>query len=254
MSFVSLFSKEKSEGFIVQTRDVKTPLSHLLRTAEAHRLASLLQLRLAFRHLQETSFHSDESPVSERGARTRSGTSSRLSTGTTTCSHSIVSLAAQLVHILEQIPVESGSKSSHSMLFLSAAAGLRFDGDSALDADMLLYGCTGSWTSNNISSFFTDTAPSAAFPWSQLDSSGLPASDSVVSAQFTNRVSDEVSKGRDVVWTRLTGLRRALPQGTSDDTLGLVHALWSEYDIPESASSYVLDRCHDEDGVDVMLW
>jgi hypothetical protein len=253
MDFVSLCSKEESEGYIVQTRDDKTPLSHLLLTAEAYRLASLLQLRLAFRHLEETPCSSDVAPVSER--EPPGGKSSRLSTGTT-CSHSIVSLAVQLVHILEQIPVESGSKSSHSMLFLSAAAGLRFNGNSALEADMLSCGCTGSWTSNEIGWLFADTIPSDAFSWSRLGSSALSISEpDLPAAQYANRVSDEVSRTRDVVWTRLTGLRRALPQGTSDDTLQLVHALWSEYDRQEPTSSdvYWMDVMT-RTGSTLMLW
>lgn len=251
MDFVSLCSKEESEGFIVQTRDDRTPLSHLLLTAEAYRLASLLQLRLAFRHLEEAPCRPDEASAQEREPRTRD----EKSFTDTTCVHQLVTLAVQLVHTLEQIPVESGSKSSHSMLFLSAAAGLRFDRNSALEADMLSCGCTGSWTSNDISSIFTDTSPSATFPWSHLSSSSLSTSEPDLPAQYANRVSDEVSRARGVVWTRLTGLRRALPQGTSDDTLQLVHALWSEYDRQESASSdvYWMDVMT-RTGSTLMLW
>ncbi|KAH6646737.1 hypothetical protein BKA67DRAFT_683986 [Truncatella angustata] len=48
MDFGVIVLTEELEGYLVHTQDEKTPLLHLLQTAEAYRQAALLQLHLAF--------------------------------------------------------------------------------------------------------------------------------------------------------------------------------------------------------------
>ncbi|KAM0437822.1 hypothetical protein ACHAPT_002187 [Fusarium lateritium] len=98
MDFDTLVLMDEVNGYFVETRDDKTPLSHLLQTAEAYRQAALLQLHLAFGNLPA---------------------------GTTPRAEFLLGLVIRLLATLEQIPLDSGSRSIHPMLYLSAAAGLR---------------------------------------------------------------------------------------------------------------------------------
>ncbi|RSL70886.1 hypothetical protein CEP53_001774 [Fusarium sp. AF-6] len=98
MDFDTLVLMDEVNGYFIETRDDKTPISHLLQTAEAYRQAALLQLHLAFNHL---------------------------STDTTPRADFLLGLVLRLLGTLEQIPLDSGSRTIHSMLYLSAAAGLR---------------------------------------------------------------------------------------------------------------------------------
>ncbi|KAH7268184.1 fungal-specific transcription factor domain-containing protein [Fusarium solani] len=98
MDFDTLVLMDEVNGYFIETRDDKTPISHLLQTAEAYRQAALLQLHLAFNHL---------------------------SVDTTPRAEFLLRLVLRLLETLEQIPLDSGSRTIHPMLYLSAAAGLR---------------------------------------------------------------------------------------------------------------------------------
>lgn len=98
MDFDTLVLMDEVNGYFIETRDDKTPISHLLQTAEAYRQAALLQLHLAFDHL---------------------------SANTTSRAKFLLRLVLGLLQTIEQIPLDSGSRTIHSMLYLSAAAGLR---------------------------------------------------------------------------------------------------------------------------------
>ncbi|KAL2678770.1 hypothetical protein Neosp_009521 [[Neocosmospora] mangrovei] len=97
MDFDTLVLMDEVNGYFVETRDDKTPISHLVQTAEAYRQAALLQLHLAFNHLSAD----------------------------TSRAKFLLGLVLGLLQTLEQIPLDSGSRTIHSMLYLSAAAGLR---------------------------------------------------------------------------------------------------------------------------------
>ncbi|RTE82755.1 hypothetical protein BHE90_002752 [Fusarium euwallaceae] len=99
MDFDTLVLMDEVNGYFVETRDDKTPISHLLQTAEAYRQAALLQLHLAFNHL---------------------------SADTTPRADFLLGLVLRLLRTLEQIPLNSGSRTIHPMLYLSAADGLRY--------------------------------------------------------------------------------------------------------------------------------
>ncbi|RSL57788.1 hypothetical protein CEP54_008100 [Fusarium duplospermum] len=98
MDFDTLVLMDEANGYFIETRDDKTPISHLLQTAEAYRQAALLQLHLAFNHIS-----ADTTPRAEF----------------------LLGLVLRLLDTLEQIPLDSGSRTIHPMLYLSAAAGLR---------------------------------------------------------------------------------------------------------------------------------
>lgn len=98
MDFDTLVLMDEVNGYFIETRDDKTPISHLLQTAEAYRQAALLQLHLAFDDLS-----ADIAPRTEF----------------------LLGLVLRLLETLEQIPLDSGSRTIHPMLYLSAAAGLR---------------------------------------------------------------------------------------------------------------------------------
>ncbi|KAJ4311205.1 hypothetical protein N0V84_010567 [Fusarium piperis] len=99
MDFDTLVLMDEANGYFIETRDDRTPISHLLQTAEAYRQAALLQLHLAFNHLSADN--------------------------TTPRAEFILGLVQRLLQILELIPLDSGSRTIHPMLYLSAAAGLR---------------------------------------------------------------------------------------------------------------------------------
>ncbi|KAH7233011.1 taurine catabolism dioxygenase TauD, TfdA family-domain-containing protein [Fusarium tricinctum] len=116
MDFDTIVLLEEVQGFLVDTRDDNTPVSHLLQTAEAYRKAGLLQLYLIF----------DDLVVNTTGGRPGS-TGTDNSTDEESRAKCLVDLALQLTNTLEKIPVASGSKFIHPMLYLSAAVGLRFN-------------------------------------------------------------------------------------------------------------------------------
>ncbi|KAM0312586.1 hypothetical protein ACHAPQ_012204, partial [Fusarium lateritium] len=117
MDFDAFVLMEELQGFHVDTRDVNTPVSHLLDTAEAYRKAGLLQLYLTF----------DDLVVNTSGGQNAS-TSTDSAVDEAFRAKSILDLTLQLVATLEGIPAESGSKFIHPMLYVSAAVGLKFHG------------------------------------------------------------------------------------------------------------------------------
>ncbi|KAM5346158.1 hypothetical protein ACJ41O_009163 [Fusarium nematophilum] len=122
MDFGSLVLMEEVQGFPVQTGDDKTPLSHLLQTAEAYRQAALLQLHLAFSDLERGGgriLNDDSLPDTTGGSESLfdavdGGDSNATASGAVGNGQSpaefLLSLALQLVSTLEQIPAESGSR------------------------------------------------------------------------------------------------------------------------------------------------
>lgn len=105
-------------GFSTDTGDHLTPTSHLLLTAEAYRQAALLQLHLTFSPDQEDS----------ESMRTPSLESHFINPAT---------LALRLTKTLEQVPADSGSRSIHPVLYLSAAAGLKYGSSFVTDPETI---------------------------------------------------------------------------------------------------------------------
>ncbi|KAI1032530.1 hypothetical protein LB503_012600 [Fusarium chuoi] len=116
MDFDTIVLLEELQGFYVDTRDDNTPVSHLLETAEAYRKAGLLQLYLTF----------DDLAVNASGGQNALAHGCNDAKDKTWREKCLTDLALQLVATLERIPAESGSKFIHPMLYVSAAAGLKF--------------------------------------------------------------------------------------------------------------------------------
>ncbi|VUC22245.1 unnamed protein product [Clonostachys rosea] len=227
MDFVALIHQEEDHGFPVQTRDDSTPISHLLLTAEAYRQASLLQLHLSF---------SDLEMIQHEKCSGLPGTpfnreTSQLNRDEQTRSEFLLGMTLKLVKRLGQIPAQSGSKSIHPMLYVSAAAGLRYD----------------NWPEpQDISQAGGSTSPA-----------GIPgrATMSEDPGSFLPAYAMEISAARSFVWTRLNGLQQTFPERTSDSTLRLVKAIWKKYDgsQPGYTHTHWLDIMA-ETGLSITLW
>lgn len=225
MDFGTIVSAEEAQGFPVQTQDKDTPMSHLLQTAEAYRQAALLQLHL--------SFHDLPSP----NGTPCDNTTNSVETGSSQAEALIVR-ALHLVSILEKIPIESRSTSIHPMLYLSAAAGLRFTLHPAIQQSGLQE--PGAAVSGREPSPLQMQPPSDITTQPALVSSRNPfqqaPNSAHISSLFILSSVLEVSKARRLVWTRLSTLHQAMPQRVGDGALRLVKDIWYEYDTSSSRS------------------
>ncbi|KAK4493824.1 hypothetical protein PRZ48_015009 [Zasmidium cellare] len=112
----------------LQTGDNSTPIAHLQNTAEAYRLAALLQLYITFPDLevrvddtaasQENEIVDDDASALERN-------------------QALTTLTLLLVDVLERIPPDSGTRCIQPVLYVSAATGLRFDTPVVADPEMV---------------------------------------------------------------------------------------------------------------------
>ncbi|CAG9990579.1 unnamed protein product [Clonostachys byssicola] len=225
MDFDALILQEEDHGFPVQTRDDTTPISHLLLTAEAYRQASLLQLHLSFNDLEMIQH------LKGSTSTLFTGQSFQMKGDEKARAQFLLRMTLELVGILRRIPAESGSKSIHPMLYVSAAAGLRHD----------------TWTE-------TQDISSASVPAKEA---GIVTRATLSEDQgsFLPAHSMEISAARKFVWTRLSGLQQAFPERTSDSTLRLVKAIWKEYD--DSPSGHPCTHWLDvmaETGLGITLW
>ena len=211
------------------TGDPNAPLSHLVDTAEAYRLASLLHLYLAFSDL-EVKFVRNVAPGSDGldGAALWTQAPADMQRD-----QALITLTLRLVDVLKRIPADSGARCIQPILLISAAAGLKFDvpahsarspgiiasqsihpkgtmiNHTAL-ADASLNSCGNGQPPN----FFGDLDPSPTCPDNlQLTSLTL-----------------EVSAGRRFVVNRLGALQQSLPPRPIGVALALVRAVWFNYD------------------------
>lgn len=212
MDFESLILMDEVQGFPVQTEDENTPTAHLLQTAEAYRQAALLQLHLSFHDLETTP---NNTFPSSTGTYPRNMCHMAVANAQSRNEH-ILSIALNLVNILERIPNQSGCRSIHLMLYLSAATGLKVE------------------------------------PFVEYQGRHDVASvDTVVP-----RTALEVSRARQFVLARLSGLRQTLPHRRLDSTIELVENIWRQYDTqgsPPCTLVYWLDTMT-KNGSAVTLW
>ncbi|GKU07666.1 unnamed protein product [Fusarium langsethiae] len=208
MDFDTIVLLEEVEGYYVETQDEKTPVSHLLQTAEAYRKAGLLQLYLGFDDLIVST---DEGRAGSAAAGPRLGDAvDKDSRG-----GFLVDLALQLVAILETIPARSGSKFIHPMLYLSAAVGLRF-------------GSHGP----DLSGGFKD----GSFTMPQVDWN--PENQTIDTAAYFNGLATfipqsilKVAEARRFVWARLSIFRQALPHKAGDSALYVPSTFYTKKEI-----------------------
>ena len=244
MDFNAFISAEEARGFPVLTRDDNTPVSHLVQTAEAYRIASLLQLRLTFGDLPTITWKRPRvggNPNSSHNPTTSFITDEPM----VSCAGSSQSLAIDLVNILDHIPAHSGSKSIHPVLYLSAAAGLRLQphpSTAMVSSHDLPIGMD---TQEATGSIHTDDGSSIklARPDSALDNHTA-----------TLDLNTDVTRARVVARRRLSALERPLAHKARNNMLRLVDTIWHEYDSsPSAAETHWLDitRKH---GLNVTLW
>ncbi|PSN58918.1 hypothetical protein BS50DRAFT_473072, partial [Corynespora cassiicola Philippines] len=209
MDFGSLIFVEEAQGYCVQTKDEDTPLAHLLQTAEAYRNSALLQLHLTF----------DDIPMTPQDSLGGFSCLDKLPCQTTNDTAAnehyheeyLRSLALGLIRFLEKIPDTSRSRSIHPLLYLSAAAGLRFSTASITHRSFEM--TTLSFGSNN----------------SYINNSTTPV----------DQLTFEITQARRLVCSRLSSLQQALPHKSSTNLLRLVRNIWLEYDSPQPYHSKI---------------
>ncbi|ETS88082.1 hypothetical protein PFICI_01910 [Pestalotiopsis fici W106-1] len=216
MDFGALVLMDEVQGFPVHTQDDNTPIAHLVQTAEAYRLAGILQLKLAFPEI--VSELSDHETIRNEKFQ----------------ADNVVASALQLVSLLEQIPPESGSLSIHALLFLSVAAGLEcpakrqktFTWNYTTREDPELF-CDPNSMSMSGQANCPSVTEGAQVPRYLQD----PRSGTVhYGYGFLPPLTWEICKARRFVRTRLAILQRKLPHRASSSLLQIVDTIWSEYD------------------------
>jgi hypothetical protein len=219
-------------GFPIHTGDAATPTLHLVQTAEAYRLASLLLLYLTFDDLEIA-------PLGRLGSQSSDPCLQEHAWDRTTRTQRTTALALQMVTILERIPVESGSRSIHPILYLSAASGLRFQ----QSAGQGLKGRCNVHEAPPRSAVEEDSGPEHTFvPAVAGDSSSFAPSQFATSRHHTtenpqhqsppsiSRSSIEVAKARQFVQARMGSLRHTLPPQPLEIVSALIKAIWAAYD------------------------
>jgi len=215
-----------------ETGDPNAPLSHLIDTAEAYRLASLLHLYLAFsdlnikfvRNCAASSLPNDNksSWVQAPPGMSRD--------------HALINLTLRLVEVLKRIPVDSGARCIQPILLISAATGLRFDvpthqtnlpvsTSNSIHRNGTLINQTAISDANIRSSGLFDSND-RAFDFSTTFGSVGADTDAV---QLTS-LTLEVSAARRFIVNRLGALQQSLPPRPISVALALVRAVWFNYD------------------------
>lgn len=239
MDFDALVLMEEAQGFAVETRDINTPVSHLVWTAEAFRQAALLQLDLTFKNLGRIT---EEPPVSQEfllAGVLPNGTAGDTSSEEQRRGEMLLRSTLRLVRVLEQIPADSGSRSIHPMLHLSAAAGLRFI--TGVDSQDSAYPATGNLGQGNDplgfllsenSAIPMTTSPLFNTVPSELDmlNVGFQSMTGSAAHVINPQSTFEIVKARQFVWTRLQNLQQSLPHGASNSMSHLVKNIWLEFD------------------------
>ncbi|KAF7188660.1 Gamma-butyrobetaine dioxygenase [Pseudocercospora fuligena] len=206
-------------GFSIRTGDKTTPTSHLIQTAEAYRLAALLQLYMEFEDL-DFKFVGIDDRNSKENATVMSHVAANISSMKR--NEKITAITLQLVRLLESIPIGSGSRSIHPMLYLSAASGLRFDTNSlAQGVGTADFGDSDVHTSASSAGLF----------------SAMSLFQSVPSDVIMTRSTLEIARARRVILTRLSVFQHSLPSRPLRILADLIRKIWSAYD--DSAGSRV---------------
>jgi hypothetical protein len=211
-----------------ETGDPNAPLSHLVDTAEAYRLASLLHLYLAFSDL-EVKFVRNCASISAKDNNKSSWVQAPQGMPR---GHALVTLTLRLVEVLKRIPVDSGARCIQPILLISAATGLRFD----VPAHQTNFPMGASSPIHRRGTMINQTA---MFGTNTLFNSNDRAFD--FSADFGSTQADadavqltsltlEVAAARRFVVNRLGALQQSLPPRPIGVALALVRAVWFNYD------------------------
>jgi hypothetical protein len=230
MDFNIYVQLEEACGYPVQTRDHNTPISHLLETAESFRQAALLQLFLSFDDLPLLQEH-DQHDVSagELSQRfTRSTEKQRREA-------ILLKMCLRLAKALEGIPIGSGCKSIHPMLYLAVAVGLRYNTTleslgSYQHTDGL---CTFTDPVSETFQYVQDTGNLACTALEDISAFALDRTQDMMTP--VSRQKMEITEARQIVEMRLNILRQMVPHASSGHVLRVVKALWSAYDCTGSS-------------------
>jgi hypothetical protein len=216
-----------------ETGDPNAPLSHLVDTAEAYRLASLLHLYLAFSDLEVKfirSCTSDLTADNDAISWTEAPTNMHRD-------QALLTLTLRLVDVLKRIPANSGARCIQPILLISAAAGLKFDvpvqtaspKTSAPPTSIHVGG-----TMINRGAFAESRTGSSMLFDSNSHTSGFPDSLDALSAcdkmPLLTSLTLEVSTARRFIVNRLGALQQSLPPRPIGVALALVRAIWFNYD------------------------
>jgi hypothetical protein len=211
-----------------ETGDPNAPLSHLIDTAEAYRLASLLHLYLAFSDLEVKFVRNCASSLPNNDPSSWVQAPPGMPRD-----HALVNLTLKLVEVLKRIPVDSGARCIQPILLISAATGLRFDvpthqtnfpvgTSSSIHRKGTMINQTAMFDANACLFNSNDRA----FDFSPEFSSNQIAPDAV---QLTS-LTLEVAAARRFIVNRLGALQQSLPPRPIGVALALVRAVWFNYD------------------------
>ncbi|KAF7547610.1 hypothetical protein G7Z17_g7606 [Cylindrodendrum hubeiense] len=192
-----------------ETGDQHTPCMHLVKVAEAYRIAALLQLYQTFPDLVALRIP-DTSSTSRRGP--------------VPWEDWIVPLSLRLIDILEHIPPESGSRMVQPLLCITASTGLRLDIPESSWS-------VGSWL-DNLSvpqeipiSVNQENCDIGEF-MNQLSDVGQTEHP----PNMPTQLSIDVGNARAFVLQRLNMLENTLPPKPIIMAKNLVQAIWAAYD------------------------
>jgi hypothetical protein len=216
-----------------ETGDPNAPLSHLVDTAEAYRVASLLHLYLAFSDLEVKASRNNVSELTDDNDIS----SWSRSPANMDRDQALLTLTLRLVDVLKRIPADSGARCIQPILLISAAAGLKFD----IPVQTAVSHRNGMISSIHIGGTMINRE---ALSETLTGSSMLFGTDGKTPG-FTNDFDDsltneemplltsltlEVSSARRFVINRLGALQQSLPPRPIGVALALVRAIWSNYD------------------------
>lgn len=213
-----------------ETGDPNAPLSHLVDTAEAYRLASLLHLYLAFSDLEVKFIRESVFDVTnDEDTSSWTQTPSNMHRD-----QALLTLTLRLVDVLKRIPADSGARCIQPILLISAAAGLKFD----IPVQTANSGRNGSSTSIHVGgtminrSAMSDPLDNSsvlfdpALGLSNIMNASLACEELPVLTSLTLEVSD----ARRFIINRLGALQQSLPPRPIGVALALVRAIWFNYD------------------------
>jgi hypothetical protein len=233
LSFDFIGGQQDTKARPNETGDPNAPLSHLVDTAEAYRLASLLHLYLAFSDL-EVKFIGDSVCDFMNDNDTSSWTQAPASMHR---DQALLTLTLRLIDVLKRIPANSGARCIQPILLISAAAGLKFD----IPAQTA--GSTRNASSSSIhigGTMINRTALPDPLDSSTMlfDSSGqipgfannMDATSACEELPLLSSLTLEVSAARRFIVGRLGALQQSLPPRPIGVALALVRAIWLNYD------------------------
>ncbi|KAH8880824.1 hypothetical protein GQ53DRAFT_848664 [Thozetella sp. PMI_491] len=197
-----------------ETGDELTPRRHLLETAEAYRLASLLQIYQTFPDLVAMRLPPDS--VAQRNED-----------GHVPWDGWIVPLSLRLIKLLKDIPPTSGSRVIQPLLYISAGTGLKFEPSANS-------GQRGSETDKTVLGASNESRSLSGYMDQYLGLEVQYGPEETISP-----LALSIGSARRFVMNRLNILESNLPPKPIGMAKKLVQAIWAAYDQETPGSSQV---------------